>query len=130
MRNPSRLCFSSGSAPAQRVAHLARRLLLHQLDAWGVQHGSEASDTAALLVAELAANAAPHGRYIEVAAVVLGRTLFQFPARCPGPTCRSGAGRGASRRRCGSSSEHIRTRSPISCGVAMAVQVAPGRDAR
>lgn len=63
MRNPSRLCFSSGSAPpSERGAHLARRLLLHQLDAWGVPHGSEASDTAALLVAEVAANAAPHGR--------------------------------------------------------------------
>ncbi|MFD5972697.1 hypothetical protein [Streptomyces bacillaris] len=43
----------------QRGAHLARRLLLPQLDAWGVPHGSEASGTTALLVAELAANAAP-----------------------------------------------------------------------
>ncbi|MFD5343768.1 hypothetical protein ACFWJY_08365 [Streptomyces anulatus] len=33
--------------------------MLHQLDAWGVPHGSEASGTTALLVAELAANAAP-----------------------------------------------------------------------
>jgi hypothetical protein len=50
------------SRPAWR--HLARRLLPHQLDAWGVPHGSEASDTATLLVAELAANAAPHGRVL------------------------------------------------------------------
>lgn len=45
-----------------RGARLARLLVLHQPDAWGVPHGSEASDTAALLVAELAANAVTHGR--------------------------------------------------------------------
>lgn len=62
-----------------RGARLARRLLLHQLDAWGVPHGSDASDTAALLVAELAANAVTHGRVpgrdFEVTAEILGRTL-------------------------------------------------------
>ncbi|MFF9688467.1 ATP-binding protein [Streptomyces sp. NPDC014623] len=62
-----------------RGARLARRLVLHQLDAWGVPYGSEASDTAALLVAELAVNAATHGRVpgrdFEVAAEILGRTL-------------------------------------------------------
>lgn len=35
---------------------------MHQLDAWGVPYGSDASDTAALLVAELGANAVAHGR--------------------------------------------------------------------
>ncbi|WP_413752548.1 ATP-binding protein [Streptomyces sp. R-74717] len=62
-----------------RGARLARRLVLHQLDAWGVPYGSEASDTAALLVAELAANAVTHGRVpgrdFEVTAEILGRTL-------------------------------------------------------
>ncbi|MGW7465883.1 ATP-binding protein [Streptomyces xantholiticus] len=43
-------------------ARLARHLALHQLHAWGVPHGSDASDTVALLVAELAANAVTHGR--------------------------------------------------------------------
>ncbi|MFB7546919.1 ATP-binding protein [Streptomyces sp. NPDC056154] len=62
-----------------RGARLARRLLLHQLDAWGVPHGSGASDTAAVLVAELTANAVTHGRVpgrdFEVTAKLLGRTL-------------------------------------------------------
>ncbi|AQS67010.1 ATP-binding protein [Streptomyces pactum] len=62
-----------------RGARLARRLVLHQLDTWGVPHGSEASDTAALLVAELAANAVTHGRVpgrdFEVTVKLVGRTL-------------------------------------------------------
>ncbi|MFE4796513.1 ATP-binding protein [Streptomyces sp. NPDC056708] len=62
-----------------RGARLARRLVLHQLDAWGVPHGSGASDTAAVLVAELAANAVTHGRVpgrdFEVTAKLVGRTL-------------------------------------------------------
>ncbi|MEK8145152.1 ATP-binding protein [Streptomyces sp. M10(2022)] len=45
-----------------RGARLARRLAVHQLDAWGIPYGSGTSDTAALLVAELAANAVTHGR--------------------------------------------------------------------
>ncbi|MWA11689.1 ATP-binding protein [Streptomyces sp. BA2] len=45
-----------------RGARLARHLALHRLNAWGIPYGSDASDTAALLVAELAANAATHGR--------------------------------------------------------------------
>ncbi|WP_416530776.1 ATP-binding protein [Streptomyces coelicoflavus] len=45
-----------------RGARLARHLALHRLDAWGVPYGSTVSDTAALLVAELAANAVTHGR--------------------------------------------------------------------
>ncbi|MFF0200008.1 ATP-binding protein [Streptomyces sp. NPDC005017] len=60
-------------------ARLARRLALYQLDAWGVPYGSEASDTAALLVAELAANAVTHGRVpgrdFEVVVKLVGRTL-------------------------------------------------------
>lgn len=45
-----------------RGARLARRLAVHQLHAWGLAYRSDVSDTAALLVAELAANAATHGR--------------------------------------------------------------------
>ncbi|MBD0745723.1 ATP-binding protein [Streptomyces sp. CBMA152] len=45
----------------RRGASSARKVALGQLDAWGVPHGSERSDTAALIVAELAANAVLHG---------------------------------------------------------------------
>ncbi|MFI8855718.1 ATP-binding protein [Streptomyces prasinus] len=71
--------FSQRFSSTPRGARLARRLVLHQLDAWGVPHGSEASDTAALLVAELAANAVTHGRVpgrdFEVTVKLLGRTV-------------------------------------------------------
>lgn len=43
-------------------ARLARHLALNQLHTWGIPHGSEASDKAAVVVAELAANAVTHGR--------------------------------------------------------------------
>ncbi len=43
-------------------ARLARHLVLAQLHIWGVPHGSSLSDTAAAIVAELAANAVTHGR--------------------------------------------------------------------
>lgn len=43
-------------------AHLARLAATRQLEAWGWPPAAEASQTAALLVAELAANAALHGR--------------------------------------------------------------------
>ncbi|MEU8624766.1 ATP-binding protein [Streptomyces sp. NPDC048669] len=45
-----------------RGARLARRLAVHQLHVWGIPYRSDVSDTAALLVSELAANAATHGR--------------------------------------------------------------------
>ncbi|MBB6419255.1 ATP-binding protein [Streptomyces sp. AK010] len=71
--------FTQRFSSTPRGARLARRLALHQLDTWGVPYGSEASDTAALLVAELAANAVTHGRVpgrdFEVAVRLLGRTL-------------------------------------------------------
>ncbi|MGW7594842.1 ATP-binding protein, partial [Streptomyces rubiginosohelvolus] len=54
--------FTQRFSSTPRGARLARRLALHQLDAWGVPHGTTASDTAAVLVAELAANAVTHGR--------------------------------------------------------------------
>lgn len=43
-------------------ATLARRLAVWKLDVWGVPYGTQLSDTVALLVAELAANAVLHGR--------------------------------------------------------------------
>lgn len=45
-----------------RGARLARQLALHQLDEWGIPYGGDASETTALIVAELAANAVTHGR--------------------------------------------------------------------
>ncbi|MGW0464653.1 ATP-binding protein [Streptomyces sp. NPDC003027] len=54
--------FTQRFSSTPRGARLARHLALHQLDRWGVPHGSTASDTVALLVAELAANAVTHGR--------------------------------------------------------------------
>ncbi|WP_344049596.1 ATP-binding protein [Streptomyces thermoalcalitolerans] len=46
----------------RRGARLARRLACEQLDTWGWPYGSDANRTAALLVGELTANAALHGR--------------------------------------------------------------------
>ncbi|WP_411158275.1 ATP-binding protein [Streptomyces sp. CBMA29] len=43
-------------------ARLARHLAVRQLDVWGLPYGSAVSDTAATIVAELAANAVTHGR--------------------------------------------------------------------
>ncbi|MFK0256010.1 ATP-binding protein [Streptomyces sp. NPDC090445] len=48
-----------GSSP--RGAHLARRLVSHQLDAWGHPYASPANRTLTLIAAELAANAVRHG---------------------------------------------------------------------
>ncbi|WP_432121337.1 ATP-binding protein [Streptomyces sp. S1] len=66
-------------SPTPRGTRLTRRLTLHQLDTCVVPHGSPASDTAAVLVAELAANAVTHGRVpgrdFELAVRLLGRTL-------------------------------------------------------
>jgi anti-sigma regulatory factor (Ser/Thr protein kinase) len=54
--------FTQRFSATPRGARLARRLALHQLDRWGIPHGTDVSDTAALLAAELAANAVTHGR--------------------------------------------------------------------
>ncbi|MFJ6888675.1 ATP-binding protein [Streptomyces californicus] len=43
-------------------ARLARRVGLHKLHAWGVPYLSDASESAALIIGELAANAVTHGR--------------------------------------------------------------------
>ncbi|MFG2721405.1 ATP-binding protein [Streptomyces sp. NPDC048416] len=68
--------FRKRFASTRRAASLARRLALGQLDAWGVAHGSEASDTAGLLVAELAANAVLHG-YVSGRGFELGLLLHE-----------------------------------------------------
>ncbi|MET8922701.1 ATP-binding protein [Streptomyces sp. NPDC003509] len=76
---PTALTFVQRFSSTPRGARLARLLVLHQLDAWGVPHGSQASDSVAVLVAELAANAVTHGRVpgrdFELAVRLLGRTL-------------------------------------------------------
>lgn len=54
--------FSQRLSATPRGARLARRFAVQQLDAWGVPYDSPASDTAALIVAELATNAVTHGR--------------------------------------------------------------------
>ncbi|GAA1918195.1 ATP-binding protein [Streptomyces durmitorensis] len=53
--------FAQRFSSTPRGARLARHLALHRLNAWGIPYDSDASDTAALLVAELAANAVTHG---------------------------------------------------------------------
>ncbi|MFI6009193.1 ATP-binding protein [Streptomyces sp. NPDC051243] len=54
--------FTQRLSATPRGARLARHLALAQLHSWGIPHGSTASDTVALIVAELAANAVTHGR--------------------------------------------------------------------
>ncbi|MFF3245397.1 ATP-binding protein [Streptomyces sp. NPDC002870] len=51
-------CFSA----TRRGARLARHLALHQLDEWGIPYGSDLSDSTAVIVAELTANAVTHAR--------------------------------------------------------------------
>lgn len=54
--------FIQRLSATRRGARLARRLAVHRLDGWGIPYGSELSDAAGLIVAELAANAVTHGR--------------------------------------------------------------------
>jgi anti-sigma regulatory factor (Ser/Thr protein kinase) len=66
--------FSVQLSPTPRGAHLARLLATEQLRSWGLP-----SDPAALIVAELAANAATHsrvpGRDFRLTVYVVGGTL-------------------------------------------------------
>ncbi|WP_327352481.1 ATP-binding protein [Streptomyces sp. NBC_01304] len=55
------LSFVQLFSATPRGARLARRLALHQLDEWGIPHGTETSDAVASVIAELAANAVTHG---------------------------------------------------------------------
>ena len=54
--------FTQRFSSTRLGARLARHLGVHQLDAWGVPYGTAEADTAALVIAELASNAALHGR--------------------------------------------------------------------
>ncbi|WP_326755246.1 ATP-binding protein [Streptomyces hirsutus] len=54
--------FAQRFSATRRGARLARLLAAHQLTEWGHPHGSDAHDTAVLVVAELASNAVLHGR--------------------------------------------------------------------
>lgn len=54
--------FTQRLSATRRGARLARHLAVHQLDGWGIPYGSDLSDAAALIVAELAANSVTHGR--------------------------------------------------------------------
>ncbi|WP_326697501.1 ATP-binding protein [Streptomyces sp. NBC_01754] len=56
------LTFTQRFSATRRGARLARYLAVQRLDAWGVSYGTQASDTVALVTAELAANAVLHGR--------------------------------------------------------------------
>ncbi|MEV6758930.1 ATP-binding protein [Streptomyces sp. NPDC051214] len=56
-----RMQFAQRLSSTRRGARLARRLAAHQLEAWGIPHGSDLSDAAAHITAELAANAVTHG---------------------------------------------------------------------
>ncbi|MFF3290667.1 ATP-binding protein [Streptomyces sp. NPDC003023] len=56
------LTFTMRFTSTPRGARLARRMAEHLLDAWGLPYDSEPHDTLTLVVAELCANAARHGR--------------------------------------------------------------------
>ncbi|MER6190044.1 ATP-binding protein [Streptomyces cyaneofuscatus] len=45
-----------------RGARLARRVGLHQLHTWGIPYLGDVSESAALIIGELTANAVTHGR--------------------------------------------------------------------
>jgi hypothetical protein len=93
----------------RRGARLARLMAVQQLDAWGWPYGCRVSDTAALLVAELAANSVLHARLpgrdfrlrlaagpglrVEVAdALGECRPDPEAPVRFPAPEAESGRG--------------------------------------
>lgn len=60
---PVTVCLFVQRCSATRLgATLARRLAVWKLDVWGIPYGTPPSDTVALIVAELAANAVLHGR--------------------------------------------------------------------
>ncbi|MFJ3185082.1 ATP-binding protein [Streptomyces halstedii] len=73
--------FAQRFSSTPRGARLARRLAALQLDRWGIAYGSDLADAATLIVAELAANAATHGR-------VPGRDFELRLTRVPGAVLR------------------------------------------
>ncbi|MFE6283704.1 ATP-binding protein [Streptomyces sp. NPDC057877] len=71
--------FTQYLSATPRGARLARHLALHQLHAWGIPHGTDLSESAALVVSELAVNAVTHGhvpgRDFELRLTLSARTL-------------------------------------------------------
>ncbi|WP_431783699.1 ATP-binding protein [Streptomyces chumphonensis] len=59
---PSVRSFAQRFSATRRGARLARLLAAHQLTAWGHPYGTPPHDAVTLVVGELAANAALHGR--------------------------------------------------------------------
>ncbi|WP_329123682.1 ATP-binding protein [Streptomyces sp. NBC_01465] len=53
--------FTQRFSSTRLGARLARHLALHQLHSWGIPRGTAVSDSAAVIIAELAANATTHG---------------------------------------------------------------------
>lgn len=87
--------FAQRFSATRRGARFARRLAAHRLDLWQLPYGSPTSDTVTLVVAELAANAALHGRvpgrdfelrllYDRTAGIVRVEVSDTHPVR-PGP---------------------------------------------
>ncbi|MFD8413200.1 ATP-binding protein [Streptomyces sp. NPDC059650] len=99
--------FSQQFSSTPRGARLARCLALHELHAWGVPPGSDTSDAAALVLAELTANAVTHGRVpgrnfelvVSLTADVLRIEVSDTRGECrpPAPALRSGPGTGPAR---------------------------------
>lgn len=54
--------FTQRFSATPRGARLARLLAVQQLDSWGFPYGARVSESIAVVVAELAANAVTHGR--------------------------------------------------------------------
>ena len=104
------LRFTQLLSATPRGAHLARLLSVHQLTEWGWPPSCTGSESAALVVAELAANAVTHGRArgrcfrltlaiqdadtlrIEVADPRGDRPLQPRTTAAPDPTAESGRG--------------------------------------
>jgi anti-sigma regulatory factor (Ser/Thr protein kinase) len=53
--------FEMRFSSSPRGARLARRLIAHRLDSWGIAYDTDANEALTLIVAELAANAVRHG---------------------------------------------------------------------
>ncbi|MFG2289997.1 ATP-binding protein [Streptomyces sp. NPDC048595] len=70
--------FAQRFSATPRGARLARHLAVQQVDVWGFPYGGPVSDTVAVVVGELAANAVTHGR-------VPGRDFELRLMRLPGP---------------------------------------------
>ncbi|MDH6626392.1 anti-sigma regulatory factor (Ser/Thr protein kinase) [Streptomyces sp. LBL] len=70
-------------------ARLARHLALYRMHRWGYPYGSAVSDTVALIVAELTANAVTHGRVpgrdFELQLTLRGGEEASYAGLGPGP---------------------------------------------